>query len=179
MSNIILFAILIFSFAVNGQELCDDMEKRDFLEAIFFEDQGIRQSIITCDTILNDSIRKLCQSNIYDEMRRLDSINVKKIEWYLSIHSYPKVSELGEIAACVPWAVIHHTGKQEVRFKFYPLMRMCYYKELIDKTSFEFYAWRAITIETGKKINSVMKWSMPKVIRKMDKLYENYQRVDN
>jgi len=97
----------------------DIVEKRKaYLEAIFAEDQDVRQG-----------------NTSRQERHKADASNMKKIAKYLDIHGHPKRAEVGEIAALTPWSVIHHQpGRRndKIRRKYFPVLYQAYWDEDID-----------------------------------------------
>ena len=68
-----------------------------------------------------------------------DSLNLIKIEKLFAKYGYPKTDELGELAASVPWTVVHHASKLEDRLDNYPMMSEGYKIGEIDDTAFSMY----------------------------------------
>lgn len=116
----------------------DTIEKRKaYLEAIFADDQGVRESGIS-----------------REERHKTDASNMDKIAKYLDIHGHPKRSEVGEIAALTPWAVIHHQpGKHDdkVRRKYFPILHQAYWNEDIESGKMWGFLDRMYYIKNGER----------------------------
>ena len=120
-------------------DLTSDILKKEYLEAIRYEDQSVR----------NDPKRKM-------NTQSTDASNLKKIEAYLAKYGYPAKELLGSKAAETPWLVIHHQPMKDgqeanIRRKHFSVIYQAYLDGHIPDGAVSFYLNRIYHAEKGKR----------------------------
>ena len=135
------------------ENLSTDQSRRDFLEALFKDDQKYRGGFVQ-----NAMIKYGKESNEYREaillLRRQDSINLLKVEAYLAAHGNPQRSKVGEIAAVTPWAVIHHASDYEAKARNFKILHEAYLNGDIDSGEKSMLLGRMYRIKFGEAFKS-------------------------
>lgn len=158
--------LLFFFAACNGAQspnnpylseinkLTTDESKKNYLEKIFEDDQNIRQGQVASLKLEYGKDSKE-YTEFVQEYRRTDSINLLKVENYLSVHGHPKKSKLGEIAAITPWVVIHHYGFQdayEVKEKYFSTIYKAYKNGDLSDGEISFYLNRMYSRKYSERL---------------------------
>jgi len=146
-----LFLLFIFSCQVvdNSADELDvqlaalksDADKKNYLEEIFKEDQKYRQGQ---SAQILQQYPKTSQRYL-EFMRKFDtndSLNLAKVERYLTTFGYPNIEKHGELAAQTPWAVIHHCPDYEKRAAHFKTLHKAYKDRNIDGGAFSLYLER-------------------------------------
>lgn len=132
------------------QKLNSNAEKKKYLESIFEQDQKVRGEESSAIMIKygKDSVefREYIQTQINQ-----DSINLIKIERYFVHFGYPNKSELGEIAAATPWAVIHHAQGTEARERNFAMLYQAYLTGDIDDGNISMFLGRLYQLKNGER----------------------------
>ena len=121
--------------------LTNNTDKRKYLENLFSEDQAIRNGQL-------DSIAELHTINskewmaFYKHSNEVDSIHLIKIERYLNKFGYPSRTELGDIANCTPWVIIHHSNGVNERRRNFNNLYSAYVKGELKRLDFLGYLER-------------------------------------
>ncbi len=88
--------------------------KRAWLEALMIDDQKMRQGQ-SSEIMRKQRKDSKAYKDYMQSMNDMDALNLWKIESYVKKYGHPKKSELGETAAGVLWAVVHHANTYEDR----------------------------------------------------------------
>lgn len=161
--NSILAIILLFYFACSQKPVPDYSEveyeinnlasfedKKSYLEAIYKDDQRVRDAQKSTD-LINKYGRDSKEYRSYGQvMRQQDAINLAKIEGYFTAYGYPE-KEMGEIATMAPWLVIHHTQGYEPRERNFEILYNAYLNGTIDIDAISFYLGRMYEIKFGNR----------------------------
>ncbi|MGK0363288.1 MAG: hypothetical protein ACI85O_000332 [Saprospiraceae bacterium] len=93
------------------------------------------------------------KSDEYAELMRLqqetDKSNLARIEKLYVKYGYPKTSEIGELAASAPWAVVQHARDLQDRLRAFPMMSEGYKNGEIDDTAFSMYLNRTYSMQNN------------------------------
>ncbi len=119
------------------------LSKRGYLEEIFESDQEYR--IKRQDPKLSQTER----DQLWEKQEEADYLNLLKIEKFLELHGHPVKSEVGEIAALAPWAVIHHQNDYKTRIRFFKPLYKAWLDGNIKDNSLSFYLNRTYVIKSG------------------------------
>lgn len=152
--SLIIFLSIMFLHACKGPSkeqviekeilaLDTDDKRKDFLEAIYDKDQGIRDGLTTSD-----------EDN--QKLMKVDASNTAFITKYLDIHGYPNRDTLSIKSAATPWLVLHHYGGLDhivVKEKYFPFMWQAYKTEQIDGGSMAFYLYGLYRSRMGKRFD--------------------------
>lgn len=162
MKNIplLLFASILLSFSINCKvsqveksqigKLNSIEKKKEFLTNLFKEDQKLRQGQDSKIMIEHGYKSKEFYAFI-KKVKAQDSINLIKAESYLNQYGYPKLEEVGEIAASSIWTVIHHSGDSKVLFRNFPYIHQAYLDKDLDQGALSFYLQGMYEIEYGER----------------------------
>ncbi len=125
--------------------------KKAYLEDLFKEDQKLRQG-------QSSEIMARYGRNSPEDIKftlqqiQQDSINLVKVEQYLSKYGYPNIKEVGDLAAQTPWAVIHHSSTYEERERNFEYLYGAYLDGNIDDGAISFYLGRMYEIRHGERL---------------------------
>ena len=151
--------------------LKSDSLKKEFLENIFRSDQEIRSvwQKSSSNTNSTDTDKEI----VIKEVRIIDSINLLKIECYLSAYGYPNKNKIKGVANMVPWLIIHHATKNEARFRNFPVILKAYREHDIKDEQLKMYMCRALSMHNKKKgFNYYYKKNIEKLILKTNRIYD-------
>lgn len=157
------------NISLEVKSLVNDSLKSAFLENVFYEDQKIRTEWL--ESMNADSITL---KNVLNKVRYVDSINLLKVDNYLSSHKYPSRSKQTNIAVLTPWLVIHHATFNEVRIKNYQILLDAYLASDIREEELKMYIARTLSIEEKREYDFFYKKSIKVLMKKMKKVYDRY-----
>lgn len=126
---------------INSEEDIINVELKKELKGILQMDQGIREIVngnlsserkveLLKKMDLNE--RDIAGNKLYSEMRKIDSINLIKVESIIKVHGYPGKALVGEPASKAVFYVIQHSDKID---QYLPLIRKVAEEGEISKTS--------------------------------------------
>lgn len=125
-------------------------DKKSYLEAIYKDDQRVRDAEKSTELINKYGINSK-EYRIYGQaMRQQDAINLAKIEGYFATYGYPE-KEMGEIATMTPWLVIHHAEGYKVREGNFEIIYGAYLEGSIDIDAVSFFLGRMYEIKFGER----------------------------
>jgi hypothetical protein len=173
---LILFLILGFQSLTQNDLILDQVKKLNndslktaFLEAIFYEDQLIRNEWI--ESMNSDSLTQIA---VLNKVGIVDSLNLLKIDYYLEYHHYPSKLNLSNLAVLTPWLVIHHATYNYVRIKNYSLLSKAYLAGDVREEELKMYMARTLSIEEKKEYDFFYKKKLKVLMKEMKKLYDRY-----
>jgi hypothetical protein len=159
------------------QSLISNDKKRTYLEAIFKEDQEVRNSQGEYDIVLKYGRDSKEFENRIKIMKETDYQNLKKIETYLDQWGHPSKKDLGEIAALTPWVVVHHASDYEPRVSNFKYMYRGFKNGDMDEGSFSMYLARMYQIKYGERLDMggpyQEKDKINRLIKKLDLITKN------
>lgn len=110
-----------------------------------------------------------------------DSINLAKVESYLSHYGHPKRAEVGN-AADAPWMVIHHAQGYAVRDRYFEMLYEAYLNGDINYTAISFFLDRMHEMKFGERLSITGKYRPEYKIEQLTKglgLDERRLRVES
>lgn len=131
-------------------ELKTIQDKRDYLEIIFKDDQKLRNGIGS-EIMLKYGKESKEYKDHTELLIKQDEENLNKIETYLKLYGHPKQSEVGEIAAVTPWAVIHHAQGYEPRERNFTVLYRAYLNGDLDNDQLSMFLGRMYEIQNGEE----------------------------
>ncbi len=162
-NNILLFVGIICLLSCQDQQsnhkeksltvekLTTVSAKKAYLDAIFKADQMYRKGQ-SADIMLKYGRHSEEFRAFVKKQNEQDAQNLEKIEAYLQQYGHPKRSEVGELAAQTPWAVVHHANNYESRERNFPFLYEGYVDGNIDEDAFEKYLNRMCDMKFGKRL---------------------------
>lgn len=132
------------------KELTTDELKKEYLEQILVDDQKVRGSRGQELMLQFGKDSKEHMEYIHEQWRQ-DSINLEKIETYLTIHGYPDKS-FGDKATTTPWMIIHHSQGYQTRDDNFKTIYQAYINGNIDDGAISFYLGRMYQMKFGKRL---------------------------
>lgn len=121
------------------QSLSTVQAKKQWLEQILRDDQRVRGQ----EALQNPDWIQVQWTQ--------DSLNLVKIEAYLSHYGHPRRAEVGD-AADAPWTVIHHAQGYAVRDRHFEMLYEAYLNGDINYTAISFYLDRMYEIQFGERL---------------------------
>ena len=123
-----------------------DLELVAELKEIYNADQSIRikSSAKSISPKKKDSLRI--------EMRKIDSINLKKIDRIFEKHGYPSRELVGKNGNFTPALVIHHSNSLETRYKYLPILEKAVKDGVLYEGTLEMIKKRILDIELDDAI---------------------------
>ena len=109
------------------------------LKQIRLDDQRLRVKYDLDNLSENES------EKIWKAIKKLDSINLSKIEFIFKEYGYPKADQVGYELISVPWLVLHHQSDIDVRDKYQKII-----EENVGDGLLKTYNWRSNNIRLDK-----------------------------
>jgi len=167
-----------FNFEKEILALESVQNKRDYLEKIFEDDQKLRDG--KGSEIM---IKYGMDSKEYNDhiklMNKQDEENLNKIETYFKIYGHPKQSEVGEIAAITPWAVIHHGQEYEPRERNFSVLYSAYLNGDLDDGQVSMLLGRMYEMKKGERFRMMGDYnSEGKIKQLIEKLNLSTQKAN-
>lgn len=145
--------------------------KRDYLETIFKDDQKLRTGKGSEIMLKYGEDSKEYREH-GELLMKQDEENLDKIEKYLKSYGHPKQSEVGEIAAITPWAVIHHANGYESRERNFETLYKAYLNGDIDENAFSMFLGRMYEMKNGEP------FSMERPYKSEDEINQLIEKLD-
>jgi len=140
---------LIISDLKEIQNLNTDERKKKFLINIIHKDQDIRSQYDS--VVIKYGYNSLKYKEHIEDMKKIDKINLLKIEYYLKLYGHPTLKKHGENAVYCPWLIIHHSSEIEVRKKYFNILENAYTSGNLEKSLFLLYLQRFYSLKYGKE----------------------------
>ena len=122
-----------------------------YLEQLFHDDQRLRQGQGS-QIMLAHGKDSPEYAAFNEEYAANDLLNLKKSEIYLAEYGYPKVEEVGELAASAIWAVVHHSPDLEARMRNLPALHQAFLDGAIDESAFSMFLNRTYRHKYGERL---------------------------
>ena len=130
--------------------LTTDPLKKQYLEQILVADQSVRGS--EGQELMLQYGKNSTEYNDYiGRQLRQDSVNLEKVENYLSMYGYPD-RLLGDKATTTPWMIIHHSQGYETRSRNFKIIYEAYLDDKIDDGAISFYLGRMYQMKFGERL---------------------------
>jgi hypothetical protein len=139
------------------KEYQERMSKRVKLDSTKFDYELIKQ----LDEILNDDqrLRMKMQDGIkseeyealWQEQKKLDSLNLIKVQDIIEKYGYPGNEAVGYDHAFTPLLVLHHQADLETRMKYMPILQQALKDKKISEGAFYMFKWRNENIKLSKE----------------------------
>jgi hypothetical protein len=126
------------------------LDKRNYLESIFKDDQKVRSEKGSEIMIEHGKDSEEFRAYINTQIKQ-DEQNLNKIEAYLKNYGHPVRSEVGEIAAITPWSVIHHSQGYEPKKRNFEALYKAYKNNDIDDGQISMLLGRMYLIKNGER----------------------------
>lgn len=124
------------------------MDKQNFLEDIYAQDQQVRFEKSKAE--LNKKSDSISFQKALQNFYQVDVINRYKIRGYFEKYDYPNPDDFSEKAVNTPWLVIQHSDLS-YREQFYPEMRSAHDQGFIDTDQFSMYLGRTYEMQFGER----------------------------
>jgi hypothetical protein len=163
-------------FEIEISELKTIQNKRDYLEIIFKDDQKLRDGKGS-EIMLKYGAYSQEYNDHIDLQIKQDEDNLNKIETYFKLHGHPKQSEVGEIAAITPWAVIHHAQGYESRERNFEILYGAYLNGDLDEGQVSMLLGRMYEMKNGARFRMMSPYNSKDEINQLiEKLNLNVQK---
>lgn len=115
------------------------------LQQMYKDDQDIRHRISKKNITAEE------ERTLREEMSRIDSINLIKVDRILREHGYPSQELVGRDGNFTPALVIHHSAELETRYKYLPMLEKAVNEGVLGEGTLKMIKRRIEDLELSKQ----------------------------